>query len=417
MKPAVLAAAVCAAALSLAAQAQQQPTITLTVAAFPAVDKIVKSAIPAFKKLHPEVEIKVVGREYADHHNAMVTSLATGTGLPDVMAVELGFLGRFAEGKTLEDLSKPPFDGGQYKKKFVPYTIPLATNTLGELSAIPTDIGPGTLFYRDDILKKAGVTEKELTQSWESYIEAGKKIKEKTGAYLLAGANDIQRIVVRTGLKDGEGVFFDKNNKVLVDSPRFHRSFELAKQVRDLKLDAKIGAWSNEWSEAFKRGTVATQMMGAWLGGHLQNWLAPNTKGMWRAADLPGGSYGSWGGTFYAIPKKGQNKEMAWEFIKFMTLNKEQQLAGFKSEDAFPALIEAQADPFYEQPVDFFGGQKVRVLWRNAVPKIPAIDVAKHDPVAEEVIATELDKVLENGKDINAALSDAKALIERRARR
>src|SRR6478736_1600182 len=108
MKPAVLAAAVCAAALSLAAQAQQATT-TLTVAAFPAVDKIVKSAIPAFKKLHPEVEIKVIGREYADHHNAMVTSLATGTGLPDVMAVELGFLGRFAEGKTLEDLSKPPY--------------------------------------------------------------------------------------------------------------------------------------------------------------------------------------------------------------------------------------------------------------------------------------------------------------------
>jgi multiple sugar transport system substrate-binding protein len=414
MKPVVLATAVCAAILSFAARAEQ---VTLTVAAFPAVDKIVKSAIPAFKKLHPNVEIKVIGREYADHHNAMVTSLATGTGLPDVMAVELGFLGRFAEGKTLEDLSKPPFNGGQYTKKFVPFTIPLATNSAGELSAIPTDIGPGTLFYRDDILKKAGVTEKDLTQSWESYIEAGKKIKAATGAYLLAGANDIQRIVIRTGLKDGEGVFFDKNNKTLVDSPRFVRSFELAKQVRDAKLDAKIGAWSNEWSEAFKRGTVATQMMGAWLGGHLQNWLAPNTKGLWRAADLPGGAYGSWGGTFYAIPKKGANKEIAWEFIKFMTLNKDQQLAGFKQEDAFPALLDAQNDPFYEQPVEFFGGQKVRMLWRNAVPKIPAIDVAKHDPVAEEVIATELDKVLEQGKDIKAALADAKALIERRSRR
>ena len=47
------------------------------------------------------------------------------------------------------------------------------------------------------------------------------------------------------------------------------------------------------------------------------------------------------------------------------------------------------------------------MLWRNTVPKIPAIDVAKHDPVAEEVIATELDKVLEQGKDIKAALADA----------
>jgi multiple sugar transport system substrate-binding protein len=413
MKPIALAAAVSACWLAFGAQAQT----TLTVAAFPAVDKIVKSAIPGFKKQFPNVEIKVVGREYADHHNAMVTSLATGTGLPDVMAVELGFLGRFAEGKTLEDLSKPPFNGSQYKSRFVAFTIPLATNSTGELAAIPTDIGPGTLFYRDDLMKKAGVSEKDLTASWESYIEAGKKIKSATGAYLLAGANDIQRIVIRTGLKDGEGVFFDKNNKVLVDSPRFLKSFELAKQVRDAKLDAKIGAWSNEWSEGFKRGTIATQMMGAWLGGHLQNWLAPNTKGLWRAADLPGGAYGSWGGTFYAIPKKGQNKEMAWEFIKYMTLNKDVQLAAFKSEDAFPALLDAQNDPFYEQGVEFFGGQKARLIWRNAVPKIPAIDVAKHDSVAEEVIATELDKVLEQGKDIKTALADAKALIERRARR
>jgi multiple sugar transport system substrate-binding protein len=413
MKPFAFAAVAAACWLATGAHAQT----TLTVAAFPAVDKIVKSAIPGFKKLHPNVEIKVVGREYADHHNAMVTSLATGTGLPDVMAVELGFLGRFAEGKTLEDLSKPPFNGAQFTGKFVPFTIPLATNSNGELSAIPTDIGPGTLFYRDDLLKKAGVSEKDLTASWESYIEAGKKIKAATGAYLLAGANDIQRIVIRTGLKDGEGVFFDKNNKVLVDTPRFVRSFELAKQVRDAKLDGRIGAWSNEWSEGFKRGTIATQMMGAWLGGHLQNWLAPNTKGLWRVADLPGGAYGSWGGTFYALPKKAQNKELAWEFVKYMTLNKDVQLAAFKSEDAFPALVEAQNDGFYEQGVEFFGGQKARVLWRNTVPKIPAIDVAKHDPVAEEVIATELDKVLEQGKDIKAALTDAKALIERRARR
>lgn len=413
MKPLLIAAAACAALCAPLAQAET----VLTVAAFPAVDKIVKSAIPAWKKLHPDVDIKVVSREYADHHNAMVTSLATGSGLPDVMAVELGFLGRFAEGHMLEDLSKPPFDGAQYKSRFVKYTIPLATNSAGELSAMPTDIGPGTLFYRNDLLQKAGVSEKDLTASWESYIESGKKIKAATGAYLLGTASDLQRIIVRTGLKDGEGVFFDKNNKVLVDSPRFVRSFEVAKQVRDAKLDAKIGAWTNEWAEAFKRGTVATQMMGCWLGGHLQSFLAPNTKGMWRAANLPGGAYGFWGGTFYAIPKKGTHKAEAWEFIKFMTLSRDVQLAALKNENAFPALLDAQNDPFYEQPVDFFGGEKVRALWRDAVPHIPAIDVGKYDQVAEEVVATELDKVLEQGKDVKTALADAKALIERRARR
>lgn len=405
----------CAAALMFSVRAEAQTT--LTVAAFPAVDQIVKSAIPAWKKLHPGVDIKVVGREYADHHTVMVTSLATGSNLPDVMAVEFGFLGRFAEGKSIENLGAAPYNGASLTARFVPYTIPLATNTQGELSAIPTDIGPGTLFYREDLLKKAGVTEADLTRSWDSYVESGKKIKAATGAYLLAAAQDIKNIAIRSSLKNGEGVFFDKAGQCIVDSERFVKAFELAKAVRDAKLDAKIGAWTNEWSEGFKRGQVATQMMGAWLGGHFANWLAPNTKGQWRAANLPNGAYAFWGGTFYAIPKKAANKELAWEFIKFMTTTKQVQLQAFKDQDAFPALVEAQNDAFYEEPVAFFGGQKVRALWRAAVPKIPALEVSKHDSLADEIVTTELDKVLDQGKDIKTALADAKALIQRRARR
>jgi hypothetical protein len=29
--------------------------------------------------------------------------------------------------------------------------------------------------------------------------------------------------------------------------------------------------------------------MGAWLGGHLQNWLAPQSAGQWRSGPLPEG--------------------------------------------------------------------------------------------------------------------------------
>ena len=63
---------------------------TLTVAAYPAVDEIVKASLREWQKKHPNVEVKVVGREYADHHTAMTTALATSTGLPDVMALEYG---------------------------------------------------------------------------------------------------------------------------------------------------------------------------------------------------------------------------------------------------------------------------------------------------------------------------------------
>jgi multiple sugar transport system substrate-binding protein len=283
----------------------------------------------------------------------------------------------------------------------------------------PADIGPGTLLYRTDVLEKAGVTEAELTQSWESYVAAGVKIKRKTGAYLLAHARDMKDLLIRTGLQPGEGMYFDQNGKVLVTTPRFVRAFKLAQEVRRNQLDARVTTWSNEWGEGFKRGTLATQMSGAWLAGHLNNWLAPASRGKWRAAQLPENAFGAWGGTFFAIARgaPAANKALSWEFIQMMTLNRAQQLAAFKSQDAFPALLSAFDDPFFEQPIEFLGGQPARLLWREATRHITAPTVHKQDAFALEVIDTELDKVLDQGKDITAALADAARLLEKRANR
>lgn len=401
----------------LSAATAQPVRQTLTVAAFPAVDEIIRAAIPAWNKLHPEVEIKLVSRQLTDHHTAMTTALSTAAYLPDVMALEVGYLGRFAQGGGLEDLSRPPYDVAQFRPRLVSYAYAQATNKRGEVVAVPTDIGPGTLLYRSDVLARAGVSEAEMIASWDAYVAAGVRIKANTGAYLMAHARDMKDIAIRTGIKPGEGLYFDAKSNVLVSSPRFVRAFELARAVRRQKLDARAVTWSSDWSEGFRRGTIATQMMGAWLAGHLNNWLAPGTRGLWRAAQLPEGSFAAYGGTFYAIPRHAPaaQKPMAWEFIKLMTMNRTQQLGAFKTQDAFPALLETFDDPFFEQPIAFLGGQAARTVWRTAAARIQAVEVHKQDSFAEEVINTELDKVLDRGKDIPTALADAERLLRQRA--
>ena len=49
----------------------------LTVSSYPAVYAIVKAAFLAWLQKHLDVEVKVVGAEYAYHHTAMTTVLAT----------------------------------------------------------------------------------------------------------------------------------------------------------------------------------------------------------------------------------------------------------------------------------------------------------------------------------------------------
>lgn len=396
-----------------------QAPIVLHVAAFPLVDEIARAALPLWRKLHPDVEVRIQTRQYQDHHTAMTTALSTSGNLPDVMVLEASFLGRFAQGAGLEDLAREPFSIGRFQDRMVPFAYQQATNSRGSVVGMPTDIGPGTLLYRKDILERAEVHEDELTRSWDSYVAAGVRIKAKTGAYLIGTVQSIKDILLRSGIKPGEGQYFDKDSNVLVTSDRFVRAFEVAREARSKKLDARNTAWSNEWSEGFKRGTVATEVTGAWMVGQLSNWVAPKTAGLWRAAVLPEGSTVSYGGSFYSIPRRSDTarKALAWEFIQFMTLNRDRQLEAFTKYDAFPALLDAHNDPFFEEPLEFLGGQKARVLWRETARKITAVQVHKQSPFADEVINTELDKVMLEGKSIRIALNDAKRLLEQRAHR
>ncbi len=390
----------------------------LTVAAYPAVDDIVREALPVWKQKHPQVEIRVISRDFADHHTAMITALSASSGLPDVMTIEHGYLGRFSLSGGLEDLSQPPFNADRHESRFVPYAWAQARSPLRGQAALPTDIGPGVMFYRHDLLLKAGLRPEQLSGSWEEFIAAATQLKARTGAHAVAHARDIKDIVIRSNLMPGEGIYFDAQGQSVVGtSPRFRQAFELAKAVRKQGLDARVNAWSNDWGEALRRGHVGVQMMGAWLGGHLQNWLAPQTSGLWRSGPLPQSAALSWGGTFYAIPKKARQKALAWDLIQHLTLDVSQQQMALRRFNAFPALQEALQGDYMEQELIFLGGQKSRLDWRETAQRIVAAPSFRNDPLAAEFVNAELDLVLMRNKPIDAALADAHRLVQRRAQR
>ena len=412
----VLAAGLAAA---VAPAVRAKPGRTLTVAAFPLVDQIVKDAIPQWSQRHPDVAINVVMRQYEDHHTAMTTALSTAVYLPDVMALEASYVGKFSNGGGLSDLLQPRYDIGRHRERYVAYAYDQAINRKGQVVAAPTDIGPGTMLYRKDLLERAGLHEGDLLPSWDAYVDAGIKIKKATGANLIGNVKTLKDLMIRAGLQKGQGIFFDSDSNVLVNSPRFHRAFELAVRVRRNQLEGRLETWSNEWAEGFRRGATATELGGSWMVGQLANWVAPTTKGLWRAAQLPESALVSYGGTYYAIPRDSdpEQKALAWELIEMMTLDTSRQLAALKTQDAFPALLAAQDDPTFDQPSEFLGGQHARLLWREAARHITATAVHKQAKFAEDAVNAELDSVLDDGKDIGQALADAARILELRARR
>ena len=279
----------------------------LTVAAYPAVDEIIKAALPEWQKKHPQIHVKVVGREYADHHTAMTTALAASSGLPDVMTIEYGYLGRFSQSGGLENLAAEPYRADLKAERFVSYAWQQGQHDRLGQTAIPSDIGPGALFYRQDIVQKAQVKPEQLSGRWEDLIEAGKQIKARTGVYLVAHSRDIKDIVIRSGLGTGEGIYYNEQGQSVVGtSPRFRRAFELAKQVRQEGLDAKVNAWSNEWGESLKRGNVAVQMMGGLAGGALAKLAGTGLGGQMAQCAIARGVGHILGRNLLRDPQKGR---------------------------------------------------------------------------------------------------------------
>ena len=383
---------------------------------FPPFDTHFDKQVPLFNESHPDITISYQMNDHGDHHKKLTTNLATQSGAGDIVIVDVSYVGAFINAGGFVNLSEAPYGADQFKDGFVPYAWTQGQGTDGNQYGIPIDIGPGVMYYRRDAVEAVGGDIDAIISDWDSYIEFGRQLKEKD-VFLIADAADVAQIMVRTTLKEGEGLYFDADGNSLVTSDRFVNAFGLAKQIRDEGLDGQIGAWSNEWYDGFKDGTVATQLSGAWLLGHLQNWMAPDTAGKWGASNLPNGIYGSWGGSFLAIPTQSENPEEAWEFIKYLTTQEQPQVDSLRDLGAFPVLLSTYDDAAFDEPMDFLAGQKARQLFAEVAKQVPAVTPMKGDLIADDVVMNgALAEVLNDGKDIMQALTDAERLLKRRVK-
>lgn len=382
---------------------------------FPDFDSTLKVILPDFEK-QTGIKVDYLMNQHGDHHTKLTTNLATGSGAGDVLVVDVEKVGPFVASGGLVNLSKA-YGADKFESNFAPYAWAQGKGGDGGVYGIPVDLGPGVMYYRADIFANAGLSEPKTIEDWDAYVEAGKELKKK-GVYLIASAADVAQAIIYTTVPEGEGLFFDKDGNPVVTSERFVKAFTVAKAIRDNGLDARITAWTNDWYEGFRNGSFATQLSGAWLLGHLKNWIAPDTSGKWQVSNLPGGTYGSWGGSFLSIPTQSKHQDEAWKLIEYMTTQRDVQLKHFETIAAFPANTTTYNSDLFNQGIEFLGGQKARLLFAEVAQNIKPVQPSKGDHVARSIILENaIMEVLDEGKDVNKALQDAERLIKRRTRK
>ncbi|MEX1057626.1 MAG: extracellular solute-binding protein [Natronospirillum sp.] len=379
---------------------------------FPDYDSQLNAISPAFED-QTGIAVEMLMNEHGGHHDRIATTLATGSGLGDVVLIDVGFVGSYVGGGGFIDLTDR---FAPHAANYPGYAVAQGQGPDGKQYAVPVDLGPGVMYFRRDYMEDMGYDLDTVMSDWDTYLQYGRDLKAHHGVLLIGNAADIAQAYINFNVEPGNGLYFDVNGDPLVTNDRFVRAFELAKTVRDENLDGNISAWSEDWYQGFQEGNFATQMSGAWLLGHLQNWMAPDTAGNWGVSELPSGMYGTWGGSFLSIPTQSSNVDEAWALIEYM-ISEDTQLAGFNNIAAFPAHTGTYDDAIFDQPVDFLRGQKARAMWADIAENITPVQPHKGDQIAESlVIQTALESVLNDGAGIEQALRDAENQIRRRVR-
>ncbi len=386
---------------------------TVTIWAWPSNDKAFATAYAGFSAKYPNIEVKwEMKTGVAQCRDALTAAFAAGEGAPDICLVEINDIGTFALSDGFVDLRKRPFNAGKYQKGMVGYKWDLASAPNGALIAMPWDIGPACIFYRRDLLQKAGVPSDpdelaKVMKTWDDFYAIGEKVNDpKNGVFWTDNAINIPYIYF------AHKNFFDKKLNVAVDNPTTRSVLSMAKKLRNQGLDAKATLWTDEWYTMLSKGEVATTISGCWFGGFLKGWIAADSSGRWGVVPIPEQPLQNWGGSFLAIPKQSKNQEAAWKFVEYITTDRDACSAVLKASDFLPSYKPVWTDPIYDQADPFFGGQKTRRLWLDIASSQGPFVVTPLDALAESAFNVELNKFMDQNLDVSATIVAMTSAIE-----
>jgi cellobiose transport system substrate-binding protein len=330
--------------------------------------------LPEYMKLHPNVTVKHdktgEGGPYA---TAMLTKLAGGSGLDDVVAIEEGHLsdvlGKPQLFNNLEEIG--PKDAS--KDRWLDWKYNAAKAKNGTLIGYGTDIGPLAMCYRKDLLAAAGMpadpeSVKPLFASWDSFFAAGDTYVKKTGKPWFDSDSQIFNAMVN---QLDTGYISKSDDKLAIESnTKIKAAWDKVTAAGKRGQSAKLAAFSNEWNSGFKTGAFATKTCPSWMLGVVKGNSGPELAGKWAVTDAFPNGGGNWGGSYLAVPKASKHAKEAAELAAWLTAP-EQQIKAFKAQGTFPSQTKALDSPeLLGSTNDYFGGVKAGELFAKQARKV-----------------------------------------------
>ncbi|WP_227394466.1 ABC transporter substrate-binding protein [Jeotgalibacillus aurantiacus] len=378
---------------------------TLTAWAWNVNVGALNDAMEMYQEENPNVEIQVEDLGRLDVYDKLSTGLAAGgVGLPDIVLVEDDRIGGYATAfpEGFVNLSDMGFDDNA--DLFPSFKQELA-QVDGSYYAMPFDAGPGGMFYRRGLFEQAGVNADEI-ETWDDFLEAGKKIKEETGAFAMPLDKFKDDPTFRMMLNQLGTYYFDENGNIDLTSDEAVMAMEKLIEFEEAELIKEVDGWNGVVS-ATVDNSVAAIPFGAWYYGTIID-QAADSSGDWGVFLLPafeeGGNRASnLGGSSWMIPAGGENEEAAYEFLEYFSTTPEVQLVAMQDYGLFPSLNSTYEEELFTSEDEFFGGQKIWELFANQMADVET-------PYYTEDYALGLDEAIKAQADAFNGMDPAEAL-------
>jgi cellobiose transport system substrate-binding protein len=363
-----LLAAACSSGSSSSGDSTSGPA-TLTVGVFG--DSFPPDLYRAYESAHPGIKIKEVRADYGTHHNNLQAHLTAGAGTSDIELIEIGQISGFlGQSDKFVNFKDKGVDLSQWTDSKIRQA---STPDDKSLIGLPTDTGGLAICYRTDLFKAAGLPTdpaqvSALFPTWQQYVATGQKFLAKApkGVKWFDAAGNLFNGI----LGDEKETYYDSSGKVVAaDNPAVKSAWDLSVQAVKAGESAGLAGFTPEWNTGFQRGQFATVTCPAWMLGYIRT-NAPETKGKWNIATVPGGS-GNWGGSFVTVPAKGKHVAQAVELTKWLT-DPKQSVTIYKSLGNFPSAVSTWDTPEVSGATDeFFSGAPVGKIFPDSLKNAP----------------------------------------------
>ena len=376
----------------------------------------IKEAGNIYKADHPDFNLKVVETLSDDCESKLIAAAEGGdlSTLPDIVLMQDNSYQKFvtAYPEAFEDLTDSGIDFSQFAAGKLAYST-----VDGKNYGVPFDNGAAIGAYRTDILEQAGYTVADLTDiDWNRFIEIGKDVKAKTGAYMLSGQADGPDQIMIMLQSAGASLFDEDGKPAMTDNDALKECIDIYKTMVDEGVYLEVNKW-DDYVTSITKGTVCGVINGNWITATIMG--MEDTAGKWEITNIPklvktpnATNYSNSGGSSWYITSNCKNKDLAIDFLKSTFAGSVELYEKIlPTTGAIATYLPAGDSAAYAEPQAYWNNQPIFKQIVEFSKLTPVNNTSPYYYDGRNAIGTQIQNIIA-GADVDSAIADAQAEVE-----